>query len=388
MKNKMEFAHSDSASASNERNVCALLTPSGRGAVAVVAVLGPHAEKTVDDYFCSASGIKLVEDRQRKIFYGRWAATGEDVVVVRMPVGTIEIHCHGGQTAPASIMGALQAAGFQVLDRLELAQRLHSGRWRAEIVLAMMHAVSDKTAGILLQQYSLVDSCLSELGESIASAPDRAQEKLVEMIAWAKFGRHLTQPWTVVFSGRPNVGKSSLMNAIVGFDRAIVHEIAGTTRDVVSHVTAVAGWPIEIKDTAGLRTSENSIEKMGMELVHSVIQDADLLVAVLDTSQESNEFDSQLLQMNPAIVVANKMDLARRRSIEVGCPEAIETSAVSGQGIQLLIDSIANKLVTELPPPELLIPINARQLGLLEAVSRLISSNQNDEAIEVWRRSV
>jgi tRNA modification GTPase len=388
MKHEIESALTVSNSACADRNVCALLTPAGRGAVAVVVVLGPLAEKKLDDFFCSASGVKLVENRQRLVFYGRWTPTNEDVVVVRSPAGAIEINCHGGLSAPASIMGALQASGFEVLDQLELVQSLKPGRWRAELVLAMMQAVTDKTAGILLQQYSLLEDLFTEIEQLIFGSPDNASEKLFEMVAWADFGRHLTLPWTVVFSGNPNVGKSSLMNSIVGFDRAIVHEIAGTTRDVVSHVTAVAGWPIEIKDTAGLGSSENSIEKMGIDIARSVIQDADLLVVVLDVSQERNEIDTQLLQMNPAVVVANKLDLAKEWSAESCCPGAIETSAKSGQGIQMLMDSIANKLVEELPPPDLLIPINPRQVGLLKTVSELIADNQIAEALDVWRQSV
>ena len=387
MNEKMKFANRSSNQEANARSVCGLLTPHGRGAIAVVVLIGSRAEKTLDELFCSVSGIKLAQDRQREIFYGRWKATEEDVVVVRMPAGNIEIHCHGGETVPATIMSDLRDLGFDVLDRQELAHRLHAGRWETETILAMTRAVSDKTAGILLQQYSLVAGFLAELGELIAGNPDRARAELNKMVAWADFGRHLTEPWTVVFAGRPNVGKSSLMNAIVGFDRAIVHEIAGTTRDVVSHVTAIEGWPVEIKDTAGLRNSEESIEQMGIERARNIIRDADLLVAVMDASQAPNEFDAQLLQLNPDLIVANKIDLGNNRAVIAGGQEVIETSASFGQGIDLLIETIATRLVDGLPPQSLLIPINDRQVDLLRSVASLISNDQFAEALDVWQQS-
>lgn len=388
MNNEIESGRPVSEDIRAEENVCAMLTPAGRGAIAVVAVLGSLAEKTLDELFSSASGIKLTENRQRKIFYGRWIPSNEDVVVVRSSTGAIEINCHGGVSAPASIMEALEASGFKILDQLDLAQRLEPGRWRAELNLAMMQAVTDRTAGILLQQYSKLEDRLVQMEQLISSSPENAKTKLLEMIAWSDFGKHLTLPWTVVFSGNVNVGKSSLMNAIVGFDRAIVHEIAGTTRDVVSHVTAVDGWPIEVKDTAGLRSSKNSIEKIGIDIARGVIEDADLLVLVLDASHERSEIDRQLLQMNPAIVVANKMDLTEQLTAEACCPGAIGTSAKSGQGIQALIDSIASNLVEEPPPRDILIPINSRQVELLRKVADLIADDQIKTALEFWRDSV
>ncbi len=286
-----------------------------------------------------------------------------------------------------SIIRDLQSLGLDVLEPSELAHRLTTVRWEAEIVLAMTRAASDKTAGILLQQFSLVEGILTELGERIAGAPDRARAELEKMVSWAGFGFHLTQPWSVVFAGRPNVGKSSLMNAIVGFERAIVHETAGTTRDVVSHVTAVEGWPVEIKDTAGLRNSEDSIEQLGIARARNIIDEADLLVVVLDASQVPHEFDAQLLQLNPDLIVANKIDLGNNRILVEDGQEVIETSASSGQGIDLLIKKIATKLVSGLPPESLLIPINDRQVELLGSVATLISDGQHAAAVEVWKRS-
>ena len=101
-----------------DRNVCALLTPAGRGAIAVVALRGPLAERTLDDHFCSASEIKLLKNPQRRIFYGRWTPTNEDVVVVRSAAGVFEVNCHGGVTASASIVRNLQESGFEVLDQI------------------------------------------------------------------------------------------------------------------------------------------------------------------------------------------------------------------------------------------------------------------------------
>ena len=118
-----------------------------------------------------------------------------------------------------------------------------------------------------------------------------ARRQIDDLLAHAATGLHLVRPWQVVVAGRPNVGKSSLINAIAGYQRAIVHSLPGTTRDIVSVQTALDGWPVEISDTAGLRRGSDPIEQAGIELAIDKIAAADLVVLVFDASSPWTDAD-------------------------------------------------------------------------------------------------
>ena len=375
-------------------NSCAILTPPGRGAVAVIAVFGFSAAVMIDGLFESASKASLVKPNDQTIFYGRWTETGEDVVVVRTGEGRLEIHCHGGESAPLSIMDSLERNGFQVLETAEAARLLHGGGWKSEITIAMSSALTEKTANLLLHQYAIADEQISELGRSLQTNPQVAIGMLEQIIGWAEFGSHLTRPWSVVFCGHPNVGKSSLMNEIAGFHRAIVHEKPGTTRDVVSHITAIDGWPVEIKDTAGLRSSMDPIESLGIVMTQDEIKQADLVVAVFAATEVWNDVDVILLETHkPAVVVINKIDLVAARETlpdfdTLSCCSfaVLKTSATTGAGKAELIQEIAVQLIRELPPVDQLIPINATQMTILQEVWDLAQAGEISRAIEYLLR--
>ncbi len=132
------------------------------------------------------------------------------------------------------------------------------------------------------------------------------------MLARAPLGLHLTKPWQIVIAGPPNVGKSSLLNAFVGYQRAIVFDQPGTTRDVVTAATAIDGWPVQVSDTAGLRSSADPLETAGADSAAQQARAADCLLLVFDASQHWTAGNQQLIDAWPqAVVVGNKCDYRR-----------------------------------------------------------------------------
>ena len=374
-------------------NATGMLTATGRGAVAVVAVWGPGVSTTIDELFGSVSKKRLSKQSGQCIFYGVWKSTGEDVVVVR-PAGfkkansaAWEVHCHGGTSAPRSVLDSFSERGFRELNQSEIARRIQGGNWRSELAVAMTRALTETTARQLLHQYSIADHELNRICSLLESDPSGAESELIDMLNWSDFGLHLTTPWTVVFCGEPNVGKSSLVNAIVGFNRAIVHETAGTTRDVVSQVTAIHGWPVEIKDTAGLRDTTDAIEQKGIELGEAEIRNADLVVAV----HEAHDFSKQnlpgvLAKRKPDLYVYSKADLCKDRQSAALPSGALLTSVEDGTGIPELVNAIGAVLIKSQPPAGRLVPCTQRQVDLVQAVLKLLRAGNRLEAAGLLNR--
>lgn len=360
------------------KTTCSLLTPHGRGAVAVIALNGPEAEAVIEANFKPASGRPYSAHQPRKIVYGVWSSTGEDLIVYRRPsiAANFEIHCHGGSMASQAIIGDLESADVEQVSAAQFVHRfqieLVGTSWKSDILIALSQATTNRTAEVLLRQLTIVPQAIDTIASEIRAGDFESASKRIGLIlSWANFGVQLTQPRTVVFCGQPNVGKSSLVNAIVGFQRAIVNEVAGTTRDVVSQSTAIAGWPIELRDTAGLRESENVIETIGVEKAHAEIAAADLRICVFDVSRSWDKNDQELLDsIEPGLVVFNKSDVADQSEIanrlnEI--PNSVVTSVESGSGIESLVEQIGNRLAPELPGPDQAIPVSVEQVARLEA---------------------
>lgn len=361
--------------------VCSRLTAAGRGAIAVVEVRGVDAVKAIELVFRPFNRRAFSEIAHRKLVYGTWAPTGEDVVVCRLPRPSLaserfEIHCHGGTAAVDSIVSTLVNQGAVEASQLELPDPAGENLWRAEIWRTLPQATTERTASLMLRQLNHLPAAIEKLLALIERCQaGEAIRSLDQVLAWSDFGLSLTQTPSVVLCGQPNVGKSSLINAIVGFQRAIVHASAGTTRDVVSQRTAVDGWPIELSDTAGLRDAEGAIEGIGIENARRKIEEARLVIGVFDASREWSESDQQMLdRLGCDIVVHNKSDQATLQNgsetNDPTRPAGLATSATQNEGVEQLVQLIANRLVPKLPLADAAWCVNP------EAVKRLQEARQ------------
>jgi tRNA modification GTPase len=193
-------------------------------------------------------------------------------------------------------------------------------------------------------------------------------------------GLHLTTPWRIVLAGRPNVGKSSLINALVGYRRSIVHDTPGVTRDVLTTSTALDGWPVELADTAGVRESRDVLETAGVARTLGELQKADVVVLVFDAAAAWSNDDEQLLAAAPeAIIVHNKCDLIAGLSADR--PNGVRTSAVTGDGLDELKQALVARIAPRVPPAGAAVPFMPRQLETLrEARDRAAQGRFADAA--------
>ncbi len=353
-----------------QRPLASLWTPRGRGAVATIRVRAdirhwPGADSLP---FRAVNGKPLSAAPTGRVIFGQWGAdAAEDVVVCVIEEHTLEIHCHGGEAAATRILGDLANAGCLVTPWQEMV-RITQGVLEAELLEALAHATTRRTAEIVLEQSN---GLLRAKLESLESEGDLAsiEHRINALLRWADFGLHLTRPWKVVLAGRPNVGKSSLTNALLGYTRSIVFDQPGTTRDVVTATTAIDGWPIEFSDTAGLREGSEPLEAAGIERARDALAEADLQVVLIDISSPAGEDDRTLLASFPqAIVVAHKCDLpALNGHIARGWHPV---SSKTGEGVEALIRAISARLVPEIPAAGTAMPVCERQVSLLHLAGR------------------
>lgn len=357
----------------------AVLTPRGRGAIAVVHYCGPceTLEATgAEPLFRAANGRPLASQPLGRVVYGHWGATApaESVVLCRKKEDELEIQCHGGDAAVCRILDDLTGRGARVLSWRELQAAQH-GVFCTELIDALARATTMRTAAILLEQQTGVLKREIETLRGIEwSAEGRLKvaRALESLVGWGRFGSHLTTPWSVVLAGRPNAGKSSLINTLVGYQRAIVFDQPGTTRDVVTAETALDGWPVQLADTAGIRDDASELEAAGIERAQVRIASADCRVLVLDTSRAFHPDDQRLLATWPdALRVAHKSDLPS----VWGCDlprEAIPVSSLTGEGVAELTAAIVAALIPDVPAPQTPIPITKRQIDCFRAARNAI----------------
>jgi tRNA modification GTPase len=202
------------------------------------------------------------------------------------------------------------------------------------------------------------------------SAKSEAIARLERLANRAALGTHLTNPWRVVIVGRPNVGKSSLINALLGYQRSIVYDHPGTTRDALSARTALDGWPVELVDTAGLGDSGDALEAAGVAMARKQIHSADLVVLVFDRSYLWSPDDQRLVEEFPsALRVHNKCDLPPAEP--TGRPEGIATSALRRKGIEVLASQISSALVPAAPSSGEAVPFTRGQIDAIHAALAL-----------------
>ncbi len=316
---------------SDRSTLVSVLTPPGSGAIATVALRGPAAWTLLKDRFRPAKGVLPEVPEVRRVWFGNLGeGIGDEVILAAKAADAFEIHCHGGVRVVRWIVAQFTAAGGVecppfAFDRCGTDPRALEPLTRATTV---------RTAVILLDQFH---------GAYLRADP-------TERRRFASVGRHLVTPWKVVIAGPPNVGKSSLINALAGYKRSVVAPIPGTTRDVVRVPLAFDGWPVELSDTAGLRASDDELEAEGIARARAEYATADLRIWVVDLAVQTRVWPD--MEPAPEIVVGNKVDAAP--DAELG--PLLPVSATRGDGLLELIAAIVKRLVPDVPPPGAAVP--------------------------------
>jgi tRNA modification GTPase len=352
----------------------AVLTPSGRGAVAIIRLIAPPLVIRRAG-FSPASGRSLAEQPLGQLWFGFWGEEpSEEVVLGRRSECEWDLHCHGGYAAVSRILAMLRGEGWQTASWQELLAESEPFPL-VEHRAALSLAVTWRTTETLLRQRP--EQFVAEL-QTLASeldSPDwnNAQgrdwsRRWSRMLEWKEFARHLTEPFRVILAGEPNVGKSSLLNRLAGFERAIVHDQPGTTRDVVRTPCAFEGWPFELSDTAGIRTEAERLEALGIEKSLSEIAAADLVLFLVDVSRPADRVEKEWLRDRSRVLqIGHKADLTIHPDHESD-QELLLVSSHDGTGVEELIAAIVRRLVPEVPPDSDPLPLSRRQAELLESL--------------------
>jgi tRNA modification GTPase len=367
-----------------------VLTPAGRGAVAVLAFQGDlkalqsRSIERRQPLFVSRSGFPLAELPVNRVLLGHWGA--EELVVCRTAPDRLEIHCHGGSAAIERIVQDLQQCGVHQVDgsvswatlNLQAFRQLAASSRREwleqQYEIAVARAQTRQVARrIWLQQRAIAFwlELVERLDDSQpATVPGSGlQDQMQQSLQWSELGRHLVEPWRVVIGGRPNVGKSSLINALLGYQRAIVYDQPGTTRDVLMAVTALEGWPVFLHDTAGQREQAEPLEAAGIELARQTLAAADLAVLLFDGSQPPDSGDRVLLEQFPdALAVLSKADLPRAEGWKSLGGTFCDVSCRTAAGLAELQTQMVQRIVPALPDDSVILPLFPLQRELLNAV--------------------
>ena len=370
-------------SSPDRQTIAACLTPPGQGAVATVAVDGPRAWEAVRPLFRTRSGAEAPAEPQPGHFrLGRLGGEIADEVVLAVrrigPSQRLELHCHGGRAAVQFLLDHLAARGLRVCDWREFLRLTESDPLRAAAAIALAEAPTPRTAAILLDQYH--GAFIAAL-EAVAAALDRgdagaASAELDALARRAELGRRLTAPWRVAVAGPPNVGKSSLVNALAGYQRSIVAPTPGTTRDVVTTRLAIDGWSVEFADTAGLRNGTDLLERQGVRLAREASAAADLCLWLLDASAPPVWPDAGF---GPVRLVLNKVDLPAAWD-PAAAVSAVAVSAVTGAGLPDLCAALSRWLVPDPPPAGAAVPFTTALCSGVQLAKRLLNDGRREAA--------
>ncbi len=354
--------------------IAAVLSPPGRAALAVVHVSGDGARPIVAGLFRGRIGA---EPRPGRLVSGE---RDVDEVMVRSVAGftgedTVEITCHGGAAAVERVLRALAEAGAERVSPGELLERgVEKGgldRIRAEAWTLLPGARTELAAAVLHDQ---AEGALSRAVGAMRGRPDAER-----LLAGASLGRALASPRKVVLAGSPNAGKSTLFNALVRADRAIVSPEPGTTRDPVREFAAIEGVPLEVVDTAGVGEPADLLEQLSIERTGRALAEADVVLFLFDA--EAGARGSELvflerLSHRRVILLVNKVDVGRKKPLL----EALPVSARTGEGLDEVRRRILRALeVRPSREPGAPVVFTARQERLLEeARSRPIEEVRRD----------
>lgn len=366
----------------NEVTLAACLTPPGRGAIAVLAIRGPKAWPVVRDLFRSKA--RLPEAPEPGHFWlGRCGddpagKMADQAVLAVKRADWLELHCHGGIEVVRWLLEVLSNRGVETCSWQQLEVRTAADPLQAQAAAALAQAPTLRTAAILLDQLNgafrtAIDAIRSGLEQKDLQRPCSL---LAELARYASVGKHLTTPWNVAVLGAPNVGKSSLVNALAGFQRSVVAAAPGTTRDVVTTRIAVDGWPIELADTAGLREDAGSLEEQGITLARKAAAGADLCLWVLDASAAPVWPEATLPNVH---LVINKIDLPPAWDLS-RAGDAVRVSAQDGSGLGELCQRLGEWLVPATPPPGAAVPFTADLAELVKTAADLAAQGRSAEA--------
>lgn len=360
--------------------MAAVLTPEGRGAVAVVGVCGVGATAVCSKFFQPVGARPLADTPHGQIRFGAWhnipgeravTPVAEELVVCLRAVDDLEIHCHGGVAAAAAVCESLESARCRIVAADKWLAHREADAVVREADLALAKVRTARGGGILLDQRAgaLRNEVASVEAALAANDLESATAQLHVLCDRGRLGMRLTEPFRIALAGRPNVGKSSLLNALVGHARALVFDEPGTTRDVVTSSTVFDGWAVELADTAGVRTTTSELEAAGIAAAVREHDQADLVLLLRDASDRASAGDRELIERYPeALVVWNKID--RAAAADLVRLNGLKISALRGYGIDELIAAIVGRLVTQVPPSGAAVPFTRRQLQVLGDVAK------------------
>ena len=417
--------------------IAAISTGQAAGGIGIVRISGENALNIADRIFKSVSGLKLnelsgyraalgtvfleekpVDEAIATVFRAPKSYTGEDVV---------ELSCHGGLYVTRQVLRAALSAGAVAADPGEFTKRAFlNGKMdltKAEAVMSIISAQGEQAKaaalgtldGLLYRKISGISGELKGLAASLAawvdypdeeiedlpddkilSVLENAASSLSDLIARFDSGRAVLEGVDTAIVGKPNVGKSTLMNLLTGTEKSIVTEIAGTTRDIVEETAVVGGVVLRLCDTAGLRETDDKVESIGVARAKQKLETATLILAVFDASAPLEKQDKALFPLckeKHAIAIVNKTDLPTKldtKILDTVFNKVVCISAKENNGLQSLEQAIAEVLGTAAFDSSAATLMNERQLACcsaaLDAVNEAhdaLSSGVTRDAVQV-----
>jgi tRNA modification GTPase len=399
--------------------IAAISTPIGEGGIGIVRISGEKALSILAKIFQPRQNMKDGDWESHRLYYGNIvsAAAGQIidevlVSVMRAPrtytrEDVVEINCHGGIVPVRRIFREVTAQGARIAEPGEFTKRAFlNGRIdlaQAEAVIDVIRAKTDRSLQVALQQLdgelsavvgTVQNEMLSLLSqieatidypESEVSAPSQAaiREKAISakaslerLLASSEGGKILREGLKIAIVGKPNVGKSSLLNALLREQRAIVTAVPGTTRDLIEENLSIQGIPLRLVDTAGIRTAADEVERIGIGRSDGAIQTADLILFVLDNTTGITDEDREIARRigpKECLILLNKIDILRRqisyhevRTILPG-RTVMQISALTGEGVSDLEAKIADTVFRgRLPAENMAVMTNIRHIHAVE----------------------
>lgn len=404
--------------------IAAISTPPGEGAISIVRMSGEESLEVIAKIF---KGKNLQDVRSHTINYGHIVdpETNEEIDEVMVSVmrgpktftreDIIEINCHGGIVPTNKILQLLLQNGARLAEPGEFTKRafLH-GRidlTQAESVMDLIRAKTDRSMKVALNQLDgnlskLIKNLRQDILDTLAQVEvnidypeyddvetmttkilkEKATEvkaQIEELLRTANQGKIMRDGLATAIVGRPNVGKSSLLNYLLHEDKAIVTDVAGTTRDVIEEYVNIRDVPLKLVDTAGIRDTEDKVEKIGVERSRKAIEKADLVMVLLNASEALTSEDRRLLELTQdkkRIVILNKTDLPRKIDMAevkqlVGSEELLSTSVLKNDGLDELEEQIAKMFFNGIENSQTTVMLtNSRHIALLHQAKDSLQS--------------